>query len=53
MVRLAQGDDDYLSGRYLSSNWDLDEMFNEWKERIGRDDALKSRLVLPKEASRS
>jgi len=47
MVRLVQGKDDYLSGRYVSSNWDLDEVHDKWKEAIVSDDALKNRLALP------
>ncbi|EJU05103.1 hypothetical protein DACRYDRAFT_20647 [Dacryopinax primogenitus] len=46
-VRLATGKDDYLSGRYVSCNWDLDEVASKWKGGIIRDDAMKSRLLLP------
>ncbi|KZP00362.1 NAD-P-binding protein [Calocera viscosa TUFC12733] len=47
MVRLVQGTDDYLSGRYLSVNWDLDEVNDKWKNAIINEDALKNRLALP------
>ncbi|EJU05136.1 NADP-binding protein [Dacryopinax primogenitus] len=47
MVRLVQGKDDYLSGRYVSVNWDLDEVHDQWKDTIINDDALKNRLALP------
>ncbi|KZT53691.1 short-chain dehydrogenase/reductase SDR [Calocera cornea HHB12733] len=49
MVRLVQGKEDYLSGRYVSSNWDLDEVLAKWKEPIVRDDALKNKLAVPRE----
>ncbi|EJU05137.1 NADP-binding protein [Dacryopinax primogenitus] len=48
MVRLASGKDDYLSGRYVSANWDLDEVTTKWKAGIVGDDALKNRLLLPR-----
>jgi len=47
MVRLASGSDDYLSGRYVSAYWDLDEVASRYKARILRDDALKNRLSMP------
>ncbi|EJU05104.1 oxidoreductase [Dacryopinax primogenitus] len=47
MVRLVQGKEDYLSGRYISVNWDLDEVHDDWKNAILEDDALKNRLALP------
>ncbi|KZT53671.1 NAD(P)-binding protein [Calocera cornea HHB12733] len=47
MVRLASGSEDYLSGRYVSAYWDLDEVAVQFKEGIMRDDALKNRLSLP------
>ncbi|KZT53706.1 NAD(P)-binding protein [Calocera cornea HHB12733] len=50
MVRLVQGKEDYLSGRYVSVNWDLDELEERWKEAIISEDALKNRLALPSAA---
>jgi len=47
MVRLVSGNEDYLSGRYISASWDLDEVDSKFKEAIIRDDALKNRLALP------
>jgi len=47
MVRLVQGKEDYLSGRYVSVNWDLDEVHDKWKDAIINEDALKNRLALP------
>ncbi|KZP00351.1 NAD-P-binding protein [Calocera viscosa TUFC12733] len=52
MVRLVQGEEDYLSGRFVSANWDLDEVLSQWKEPIVRDDALKNKLTVPKELHR-
>ncbi|KZP00349.1 NAD-P-binding protein [Calocera viscosa TUFC12733] len=49
MVRLVHGEEDYLSGRYISSNWDMDEVLTKWKGPILRDDALKNRLTMPRE----
>ncbi|KZT53707.1 short-chain dehydrogenase/reductase SDR [Calocera cornea HHB12733] len=53
MVRLVQGTDDYLSGRYVSVNWDLDEVHDQWKEAIVEEDALKNRLALPSAAHKA
>lgn len=50
MVRLVQGKEDYLSGRYVSVNWDLDEVYEKWKDAIINEDALKNRLALPSAA---
>jgi hypothetical protein len=46
MVRLVSGFEDWLAGRYVSANWDLDEA-TTLRERIGKDDALKNRLKMP------
>ncbi|TFK53981.1 short-chain dehydrogenase/reductase SDR [Heliocybe sulcata] len=43
MVRLTSGSEDYLSGRYVSVDWDLDELAKRKKE-IEEDDLLKNRL---------
>ncbi|KAG8936982.1 hypothetical protein FRC02_009119 [Tulasnella sp. 418] len=45
-VRLTSGSEDWLSGRFLSTNWDLDEL-GKLKEAIVEQDALKNRLALP------
>jgi hypothetical protein len=45
-VRLVSGSEDWLSGRYIDSRWDLDELVKE-KEDIIKYDALKNRLTLP------
>ncbi|KZT38535.1 NAD(P)-binding protein [Sistotremastrum suecicum HHB10207 ss-3] len=34
-------------GVYVSSNWDLDEVNKDWKEKIIRSEALVSRLAIP------
>jgi len=47
MVRLVQGKEDYLSGRFFSVTWDLDEIHDKWKDAIIKEDALKNRLALP------
>ncbi|KZP00332.1 NAD-P-binding protein [Calocera viscosa TUFC12733] len=47
MVRLTSGSEDYLSGRYVSAYWDLDEVAVRFKEGILREDTLKNRLSLP------
>jgi len=46
ILRLTSGKDDYLSGRYVSASWDLDEVALS-KDRIVEADALKNRLALP------
>ncbi|KDQ53607.1 hypothetical protein JAAARDRAFT_39294 [Jaapia argillacea MUCL 33604] len=43
IVRLSSGSEDWLSGRYISSNWDLDELAQRRRE-IEEDDLLKNRL---------
>ncbi|KZP00359.1 NAD-P-binding protein [Calocera viscosa TUFC12733] len=50
MVRLVQGKEDYLSGRFISVTWDLDELNEKWKDAIINEDALKNRLALPSAA---
>jgi len=50
MVRLVQGKEDYLSGRFVAVNWDLDEVYEKWKDAIVEEDALKNRLALPSAA---
>ncbi|KZT53704.1 NAD(P)-binding protein [Calocera cornea HHB12733] len=53
MVRLVQGRDDYLSGRFVSVTWDLDELEEKWKDAIISEDALKNRLALPLAAQKA
>ncbi|EPQ51394.1 NADP-dependent dehydrogenase [Gloeophyllum trabeum ATCC 11539] len=43
IVRLTSGTEDYLSGRFVSCTWDLDELAMRRKE-IEEDDLLKNRL---------
>jgi len=42
-VWLCSGRADWAKGRYLSANWDVDEL-TKMKERIVRDDLLVNRL---------
>ncbi|KZV69904.1 NAD-P-binding protein [Peniophora sp. CONT] len=46
-LHLAAGKADYLSGRYLSVNWDLEEVEKKFKGKIVADNALTSKLALP------
>ncbi|KAJ6583949.1 NAD-P-binding protein [Mycena vulgaris] len=46
-LRLTSGRDDWLSGRYISANWNLDEIEKMWKARILEQDALVNRLQIP------
>lgn len=46
MVRLVSGSEDWLSGRDVSANWDLDEVA-ELREKIEERDALESLLKMP------
>jgi len=48
-VRLTSGSEDWLSGRYLDSTWNLDEL-EKYKAQILEADALKARLSLPEGA---
>ncbi|KAF8509410.1 NAD-P-binding protein, partial [Gautieria morchelliformis] len=47
LMRLTSGRDNYLSGKYVSSNWDLDEVEEKYKEKIMQEEALVSRLAIP------
>jgi hypothetical protein len=44
-VQLSQGNHAWLSGRYVSSNWDLEELETR-KEEIVQQDKLKFRMVV-------
>ncbi|KAJ7604590.1 NAD-P-binding protein [Mycena polygramma] len=46
-LRLTSGKQDWLSGRYVSANWELDEVETIWKEKIIEQDALVNRLHVP------
>lgn len=45
LVWLVQERKEWLSGRYLSANWDVDELESK-KEEILREDRLKMRMVV-------
>jgi hypothetical protein len=38
---------DYLSGRFVSSTWDLGEVEQDWKEKIITQNALVNKLYIP------
>lgn len=44
-VQLSLGRHAWLSGRYVSSNWDLDEL-EQMKEDIVKEDKLKFRMAV-------
>jgi hypothetical protein len=44
---LTSGKADYLSGRYISAEWDLHEVERDWKEKIIAQDGLVSKLSIP------
>ncbi|KAJ6543959.1 NAD-P-binding protein [Mycena capillaripes] len=46
-LRLTSGKQDWLSGRYVSANWELDEVEATWKGKIIEQDALVNRLHVP------
>ncbi|KAJ6567415.1 NAD-P-binding protein [Mycena vulgaris] len=46
-LRLTSGKEDWLSGRYISANWELDEVTSSWKAKIIEQDALVNRLHVP------
>lgn len=48
MLYLTSGPLDWLNGKYLSANWDLDEIERDWKEKIQVENALVSKLAIPK-----
>ncbi|KAI0061406.1 NAD-P-binding protein [Artomyces pyxidatus] len=47
---LTSGNADYLSGRYVSANWDLGEVEANWKDTIIAENALVSKLAIPRNA---
>ena len=44
---LTSGKADYLSGRYVSAQWDLGEVERDWKEKIVAQSGLVSKLSIP------
>jgi hypothetical protein len=44
---LTSGKADYLSGRYVSAQWDLGEVEHNWKEKIIAQNGLVSKLSIP------
>jgi hypothetical protein len=47
LLRLTSGRDNYLSGKFVSANWDLDEVEKKYKDKIVEEEALVSRLAIP------
>ncbi|KAI0275447.1 NAD-P-binding protein [Gloeopeniophorella convolvens] len=47
LLRLTGGTADWLSGRYISALWDLDELERDWKVRVLEKSALVNKLHLP------
>jgi hypothetical protein len=47
ILYLTSGKADYLSGRYVSANWDLGEVERDWKEKIVTQNALINKLAVP------
>ncbi|EKM58601.1 uncharacterized protein PHACADRAFT_207415 [Phanerochaete carnosa HHB-10118-sp] len=47
LLHLTSGQADWLSGKYFSANWDLEEVEKKWKDKIIKEDALVSRLNTP------
>ncbi|KAI0310194.1 NAD-P-binding protein [Amylostereum chailletii] len=45
---LSAGKADWLSGRYYSANWDLEEAERVWKGRILAEHGLVSKLCIPR-----
>jgi len=43
----TSGKADYLSGRYVSVQWDLGEVERDWKEKIIAQNGLVSKLSIP------
>jgi hypothetical protein len=44
---LTSGKADYLSGRYVSAQWDLGEVERDWKEKMIAQNGLVSKLSIP------
>ena len=43
---LTSGKADYLSGRYVSAQWDLGEVERDWKEKVIAQNGLISKLSI-------
>ncbi|KIP06252.1 hypothetical protein PHLGIDRAFT_14001 [Phlebiopsis gigantea 11061_1 CR5-6] len=48
MLHLTSGRADWLSGRYVCSNWDLGDVEREWKDRIVAQNGLVNKLHIPR-----
>src|SRR5258708_34106684 len=44
---LTSGKADYLSGRYVSAQWDLGEVERDWKEKIIAQNGFVSKISIP------
>ncbi|KAI0313381.1 hypothetical protein OF83DRAFT_1065581 [Amylostereum chailletii] len=47
MLYLTSGRADWLSGRFVSANWDLGEVERDWKDKVVEKGALVSKLHIP------
>ncbi|KAI0065034.1 NAD-P-binding protein [Artomyces pyxidatus] len=47
ILYLTSGKADYLSGRYVSVNWDLSIVERDWKEKIIKQNGLVNKLYIP------
>ncbi|KAI0311037.1 NAD-P-binding protein [Amylostereum chailletii] len=48
MLYLTAGNADWLSGRYVSANWDLGEVERDWKDKVMKTGALVNKLSIPR-----
>jgi len=46
-LHLASGKAEYLNGRYVSVNWDLEEVESKWKDKIISGHELVAKLSIP------
>ncbi|KAH9963679.1 NAD-P-binding protein [Russula compacta] len=47
ILYLTSGKADYLSSRFVSATWDLEEVDRDWKEKIVSQNALVNKLSIP------
>ncbi|TFK67274.1 NAD-P-binding protein [Pluteus cervinus] len=47
LLRLTSGRDDWYNGKFVNSNWNLDEVEAQFKEKIIEQGALVNRLHMP------
>ncbi|TFK65493.1 NAD-P-binding protein [Pluteus cervinus] len=47
LLRLTSGREDWLNGKFVNSNWNLDEVEAQFKEKIIEQGALVNRLHIP------